>query len=116
MVSELKSMPKSNHEKRIISLPLLEKNDWCNFLSVETSKLSPGLIELHCHDWQLGCRELKQLLLILEKAGLKTSLLSSNIPQTIVSANCLGITASLNPLIKKVFSRKKLGMLESLSS
>ena len=88
----------NNLEKKFLSLALPNTNDWRNSLSDELKKLTPGLVEIDCHDWQFGCKELKQLLLIVEKADLKISELYSNIPQTIVSANYLGVKGNLNPL------------------
>ncbi len=83
-------------EKQTIKLPSCRKADWKNSLPLTINKLRPGVIDLDCRDWLLGCRELKQLNLLFQQAGIKIDIIKSNITETIISASALGYQTYLN--------------------
>ncbi len=82
-----------------ITLPFQRDSDWRNFLKESVKQLNKCLAVINCQDWQLNCRELKQINSICEASGVKISSITSSIPETIVSAKSLGLTAELKLMI-----------------
>ncbi len=77
-------------ETRFITLPSRKKADWRGYLSTKLNEIRSGQIDINCQDWPFSCRDLKQLISIIDRAGLKISIIRSEIPETIVSAAALG--------------------------
>ncbi len=84
-------MPSNNQAKiQRLSLTCSRETDWRQTIPNQINTFSPGLLEVDCKDWRLGCSEIKRLTAILQRGGLKICRLYSTIPETIVSASALG--------------------------
>ncbi len=88
-------MEESSIEKQVVSLPPKKRSGWRESLPSKLNHLKGGNVTLDCGDWNLGCRELKQMKSIIEKSGMKLEQIYSVIPETIVSATALGYQAQL---------------------
>ena len=82
-------------QKQLISLPPRKRAGWRESLPSKLSHIKQGDVALDCGDWNLGCRELKQLKSIIEQSGMSIEEIYSVVPETIVSATALGYQAQL---------------------
>ena len=81
---------------RTLSFPFCRDADWRELLHRKLNQIDPGKIELNCRDWHLSCRELTQIEILLQKAGLKVVQITSDIPETLVAASALGYRTKIN--------------------
>ncbi len=86
---------KTQTDKNFLNLPYLKNSDWREALKLKLSDIKSGGVELNCKDWYFNCRDLKEVISIIQRSGFKLLLIESNIPTTIVSASALGIKADL---------------------
>ncbi len=89
-------MDLNQQEFQQIIFPSTRKEDWKEILPRKLIDLKPGIVILDTLDWLLSCKDLQRIKILLDKAGLKIKLIQSNIPETIVSASCLGYQTLLN--------------------
>ncbi len=82
-------------QKQIFKLPSCKRNDWRNALPKKYSDLEEKKIEVDCNDWSFSCRDLKQLINLLENIGIKLDKIYAKRTETVVSASSLGISAQL---------------------
>ena len=89
-------MSMNQKENQRISLTSSRETDWRQTIPNQINSLSPGLVEVDCTEWRLSCRDLKRLVSLLKRSGLKISIIKSSIPETIVSASAMGHQTHLN--------------------
>ncbi len=82
--------------KQTINLPLERQADWRKSLPSMLNQIKAGPIEIDCKDWFLSCRDISSLLRLAEKGGFQVCSISSDIPETIISASALGLLTTLN--------------------
>ncbi len=90
-----------------ITLPSSRKTEWKKALPGLLNNLIPGTAELDCSDWALGSSQLLELIVSIEKAGFKVSIISSQTPETLVTASSLGYQTHLR-LQEKEFEESNL--------
>ncbi len=86
----------TEYSRKIIALPPNRKAHWRESLPKSLQDFEKGSIDLHCGEWHLGCRELKQLTDLIERKGLKIESIKSRVPETVVTASALGHQAFLD--------------------
>ena len=78
-----------------LRLPDRHVQHWFDALPGQLQSLKAGTIQIECGDWQLNCSDLQRLLNVLAEHEVSLDMLSSLMPETVVSANALGLPARL---------------------
>ena len=81
---------------QILRLPDRHVQHWLDALPGLLQNLESGTIHIDCGDWRLTCSDVQRLLTALSDRGISLELLSGLVPETVVSANALGLPARLN--------------------
>ena len=81
---------------QILRLPDRHVQHWLDALPGLLQNLESGTIHIDCGDWRLTCSDVQRLLTALADRGISLELLSGLVPETVVSANALGLPARLN--------------------
>lgn len=74
-----------------LSLPPFRSTPWQQWLPAQLSCLEQASIEVDAGDWHLSCRDLQELLDVLEAAGHSVHRITSHCQDTLISAAALGV-------------------------
>lgn len=85
----------SQRNIKLINLSNSRKISWKEELPIKIKDLRKTCIEIYCKDLLLTCQDLKDLIKIVTKKELKINRIQSLIPETLVSASCLGLETKL---------------------
>ena len=80
---------------QILRLPDRHVQHWLDALPGQLQTLKPGTIQIECGDWRLSCSDLQRLLNALAENEISLDILLALMPETVVSANALGLPARL---------------------
>ena len=80
---------------QILRLPDRHVQHWLDGLPGLLQDLDAGPICIDCGDWHLNCTELQQLLGALAERDISLELLVALVPETVVSAQAIGLAARL---------------------
>ncbi|MED5384431.1 MAG: septum site-determining protein MinC [Cyanobacteriota bacterium] len=80
---------------QILRLPDRHVQHWLDALPGQLQSLKAGTIQIECGDWRLSCSDLQRLLNVLAEHEISLEMLSALLPETVVSANALGLPARL---------------------
>jgi len=86
--------------KRKVLLPATSNENWRDCLLSQLKDLKETFIEIDCGHWQLRCRDISYINNSCQRLGVELVSIESYIPETIVSANSLGIKSTLNLSVK----------------
>ncbi len=64
---------------------------WEDNLPEQLGQFQPGAVEIFTQQWQLTCRDLQRLQTQLQEAGFSIALVRAGNPQTVISAQALGL-------------------------
>ena len=76
---------------QILRLPDHRVQHWLDALPGLLQDLNAGPIGIDCGDWHLNCTELQQLLSALAERDISLELLLALVPETVVSAQAIGL-------------------------
>ncbi len=79
-----------------LELPDHHQQHWRDALPVLLNQLQPGSIRIDCGEWLLTCGELTELRKTMAGMGCSLLEVSATNPETLVSANALGLAARLS--------------------
>ena len=80
---------------QILTLPDRHLQHWLDALPGLLRNLEAGPIHVDCGDWRLSCSDLQRLMTALADHAISLEQLSSLVPETVVSANALGLPSRL---------------------
>ncbi len=84
-----------SYKKKVIKLPSKKSANWKIYLSQNLNEINGIGIELDCNDWNMKCKDLKEIVLIAKEQNNYISIVRSRFPETVVSAFALSLKGEL---------------------
>ncbi len=79
-----------------ILLPNTKASNWLDCLTKQIKDHRNSNICLECHSWHLTCKEFQQIKRLFEGYKVTIKLITSDVPESVISALNIGLNAQLN--------------------